>query len=67
VRFKAVLDAAKSVFFVPTGKGNVVPLWSFRNTVTVPDMLIGPLKMLCQYLKKLQEKAYHVTVSTVAS
>jgi hypothetical protein len=49
-RLQAGLDAAKSAFFfVLQG----IEMWSlcrpFRNAVTVPNMLFGPLKMLHHY------------------
>ena len=37
-----------------------IEMWSlcrpFRNTVTVPNVLFGPLKMLLQYLKNFRRK-----------
>lgn len=53
---KLVWMLRKVLYFVPARNRNVVLCRPFRKAVTVPHMLFGPLKMLHQYLKKLQEK-----------
>jgi len=54
---KLVWILRKVFFFCPCRESKCDPLCRpFRNAVTAPSMLFGPLKMLHQYLKNFRRK-----------